>query len=296
VTAPAVSVDGLHLRYGETRALDDLTFTLEGGRIYGLLGRNGSGKTSLLSLLAAFRKPTSGTVLVDGEPVWENFAVTSRVCLIRENGDLGEGSDRVSDALDVARQLRPDWDDAYASALLDRFRLPARRKLRELSRGQQSALASAVGLASRAPLTMFDESHLGMDAPTRQAFTDELLADFMAHPRTIIVSTHLIEEMASVFEQVLILDEGRLTLRDDTETLRSRGATVTGAAERVERFLAGSGLRVLNVRELGRTRSVTVDGPLDPAAVTRAGDAGLDVGPVPLQELFTHLTEPEGAR
>lgn len=196
-----IEAKGLELRYGAVTALDDLSFDLSGGRIYGLLGRNGSGKTSLLSLLAGFRKASGGTVLVDGQPVFENPRVTRRVCLIRETGDTGDKDEKVADALYTAAHLRPSWDGDYADNLIDRFQIPRRKKLGELSLGQRSALGMTFGLASRAPVTLFDESHLGMDAPSRAAFHDELLADFMAHPRTIVISTHLIDELSPLLRR-----------------------------------------------------------------------------------------------
>ena len=287
-----IEVAGLRLRYGTVTALDDLSFKLPGGRIYGLLGRNGSGKTSLLSVLAGFRKASEGTVLVGGRPVFENPEVTRRVCLIRETGDTGDRDDRVTDALYTASHLRPGWDGDYADALVDRFQVPRRTKLGQLSLGQRSALGMTFGLASRAPVTLFDESHLGMDAPSRAAFHDELLSDFMAHPRTIVISTHLIDELSPLFEEVVIIDNGRLVLQDETEVLRARGADVTGPAEAVDRFVAGH--TVLRERQLGRTKSAMVYGGLDEADRRQARDAGLDLGPVALQDLFVHLTEPTG--
>jgi ABC-type transport system involved in cytochrome c biogenesis ATPase subunit len=161
---------GLQLRYRDVTALDDLSFTLPGGRIYGLLGRNRSGKTSLLSVLAGFRKASGGTVLIDGQPVFENPRITRQVCLIREAGDTGDRDERVGEALYTASRLRPGWDGDYADALVDRFEVPRRKKLGELSLGQRSTLGMIFGLAARTPVTLFDESHLGMDAPSRAAF------------------------------------------------------------------------------------------------------------------------------
>jgi ABC-2 type transport system ATP-binding protein len=287
-----IEVAGLRLRYRDVTALDDLGFTLPGGRIYGLLGRNGSGKTSLLSVLAGFRKASGGTVLIDGQPVFENPAITRQVCLIRETGDVGDRDERVGEALHTASRLRPGWDGDYADALVDRFEVPRRKKLGELSLGQRSTLGMIFGLAARAPLTLFDESHLGMDAPSRAAFHDELLADFMARPRTIVVSTHLIDELSPLFEEVVIIDAGRLVLREETEALRARGADVTGPAEAVDRFVAGR--TVLRERQLGRTKSAMVYGGLDERHRRQARDAGLDLGPVALQDLFVHLTQPSG--
>lgn len=289
---PDIEVDHLQLRYGDTTALDDLTCTLVGGRIYGLLGRNGSGKTSLLSVLAGFRRASAGAVRIGGRPVFENAAATSQVCLIREVADALHKDETIRDTLDIAVGVRVGWDAQYAAALLDRFRLDAKTKVGALSRGQSSALGTIVGLASRAPITMFDESHLGMDAPTRAAFQEELLADFTAHPRTIIISTHLIEEMSSLFEEVLIIDRGRLVVRDETEALRARGTAVTGPADEVDRFADRGGFTRLGDRQLGRTKSAMLYGPIDDAHRRQAREAGLDLGPVDLQDLFIHLTEP----
>lgn len=291
----SIETRGLTLRYGDLTAVDDLSFTLEGGKIYGLLGRNGSGKTSLLSVLAAFRKASAGEALVGGQPVFENPAITSQVCLIRESGDTVEHNwpdDRVEHALSFAARTRPAWDATFASALVDRLRLPLRARLGELSRGQRSALGITLGLASRAPVTMFDESYLGMDAPARYAFYEALLADFMDHPRTFVISTHLIEEVSSLFEEVVIIDEGRLVLHDDAEHLRSRGATVVGPADAVDRFT--SGLTVLGEKQLGPTKAATVYGGLDDRHQAAAEAAGIELGPVALQDLFVHLTEPSG--
>jgi ABC-2 type transport system ATP-binding protein len=287
-----IEVRDLQLRYGEVRALDGLTCSLAGGRIYGLLGRNGSGKTSLLSVLAGFRRPTAGSVLVGGQPVFENGRITSLICLIGESGVIADDGDTVQDVLEVAARLRPSWDEPYAAELVERFGLTPREKVGQLSRGQRSALGIVVGLAARAPVTLFDESHLGMDVPSRQAFQDELLADVMRHPRTLVVSTHLVDELSGLFEQVLIIDRGRLLVQDDTEALRARGVAVTGPAHAVDGFV--DGLTVLGERQLGRTKSATVYGALDDGRRRQAREAGLDLGAIALQDLFVHLTEPSG--
>lgn len=287
-----IEVRDLGVRFGEVAALDGLTFSLEGGKIYGVLGRNGAGKTTLLSVLAAFRKASEGFVAVGGEEVFENRRVARQVCLVRHSGDLGSRSESVGEVLGYAAAVRSTWDDKYAAELLDVFRLPLKKKIGELSLGQRSALGIVVGLASRAPVTMFDESHLGLDAPSRYAFYDALLADFMDRPRTILLSTHLVEELAAVFEEVLIIDSGRLLLHEQTEDLLSRGTSVTGAAGAVDRFVAG--LTVLDSRELGPTKSAMVYGALDERRRERARAEGLELGPIALQDLFVHLTEPVG--
>ncbi|WP_430782344.1 ATP-binding cassette domain-containing protein [Actinoplanes sp. G11-F43] len=283
-----ITTTGLEVRYGDVTAVHKLDLELPGGRIYGLLGRNGAGKTSLLSALAGFLKPSAGTVSVDSRAVFENARATTGICLIREDGGLGDPTDKLRDVLDMAATLRPGFDSGYAARLMDRFALPPKRALSGLSRGQRSAFGVVVGLASRAPLTMFDEAHLGMDAPTRRLFADELLADYLAHPRTFILSTHLIEEQSPLLEQVLILHEGRLLLHEDLDELRTRGVSVTGPEKVVDDFVFG--LTVLGERRLGPTKEVTVYGGLDDEHRQLARRYGLELGPVPVQDLFIHLT------
>ncbi len=128
------------------------------------------------------------------------------VCLVRYTADAADKGEKVVGALHFGKAWRDSWDHDYAHELVELFKIPLKTKVGELSLGQRSALGVVIGLASRSPLTMLDESHLGMDTPTRYAFYDALLNDFMAHPRTILISTHLIEELGSLLEEVVIID------------------------------------------------------------------------------------------
>src|SRR5690606_37434084 len=226
MTPLSVEMVGLSVRYGSTTAVDQLTTVVQPGAITGLLGRNGSGTSGLLAAIAGFRRPSRGEVLVAGEQPYENPHVMAGISLIREAGDFSDCS--VGDVLRLAEGVRSTWNRDLAARLIDRFKVPQRRSVTKLSRGQRSALGAVVGIASRAPLTMFDEVYLGMDAPTRYAFYEELLADYGAHPRTIIISSHLIDEVERLFEHVLVLDEGKLLLHEPAETLRERGVRVVG--------------------------------------------------------------------
>lgn len=287
-TGFGIEIEGLRMQFGDTVAVDNLSCRLDGGKIYGLLGRNGAGKTTLLAVLSAFRKATAGSVRVDGEDPFENARLMRDTCFVREGTD-GTEQFRVRSLLSLASTFRERWDQAYAERLIDRFELPLKKRVGGLSLGQRSALRVIVGLASRCPLTIFDEAYLGMDAPSRYAFYEEVLNDYIDNPRTVILSTHLIEEFGSLFEEVLILDRGRLLVHEETDTLRARGTTVTGPATEVDTFVAG--MTVLNQQKLGGTKSVTIGEPLDTDQRRRAAAARLELGPVALQDLFVHLTE-----
>lgn len=284
----AVQADGLAVRYGRTEALSDVTIDLAPGRIHGLLGRNGTGKTTLMATLASFRAPHRGSVQIDGHNPFEDEHLMAGICLVRESGDV-INDEAASTTLDIVQRSRPTFDRAYADRLLSTFGLDPGTKPSSLSRGQRSALGAAIGLASRAPLTMFDEVHLGMDAPTRQQFYDELIADFAEHPRTIIIASHLINEIESFLETVTILAGKTILLSDESERLRAQGTTLTGPTAVVARFCEGH--TSVGHRDLGPTREVTLLEELDPATVRDAQDAGLSVGPASLQDLFIHLTK-----
>jgi ABC-2 type transport system ATP-binding protein len=283
-----IEVSGLGKRFGTVDALAEVNFSLSGNKICGLLGRNGAGKTTLLSILAGYERQTAGTVLVDGEPVFENAAAVAKTCLVRGTGDAALPSVSVRDLVRYAGELRPSWDAEYADTLLDRFQVPRNKQPKALSHGKRCALGVTIGLASRASVTIFDESYLGLDAPSRYAFYDALLADVLAHPRMVVISTHLIEEVGTLFEDVLILDEGRLLLHEEADTLRAAGAAVTGEAALVDSFTLG--LEVLGEKTLGRTKSAMVYGVLDEKRRTQAREIGLELDPIALQDLFVHLT------
>ncbi len=284
------------VRREATTALDGVTLAIRPGVITGVLGRNGAGKSTLLSLLAAFARPTSGTVSVGPEGAeedpWENAWVTSNVQLVRESGDLID-DEKLSESLRYYADLRPHWDAGLAVRLLDRFEISTRTKPGALSRGKRSAVGATIGLATRAPLTIFDEVYLGMDAPTRYAFYSEVLADYAEHPRTILLSSHLVEEVERLFEDVVVLDRGRVLLAEPVEDMRARGYSLTGPAAAVAELTGAR--RVLHEQRLGSTVQVTLEGALgaDERAAARA--AGVEIGTVPVQDLFVHLTEPRKA-
>ncbi|QMW64763.1 ABC transporter ATP-binding protein [Mumia sp. ZJ1417] len=277
------------VRYGRGEpALDGASFSLRPGTITGLLGRNGAGKSTALALLASLRRPTSGTVRVDGRDPFENAVVMAGVQLVRESGDVLRDTS-VEETLGYYSELRPTWDTDFATALLDRFGIDPAHCPDRLSRGKQSALGCVIGLASRAPLTIFDETYLGMDAPSRYAFYDALLDDYTDHPRTIVVSSHLIDEVERLFEDVVVIHEGKTLLAETADTVRDRAISLVGPTSAVAKLTDGR--RTLSTRSLGGSTQITLEGSLDPAELALARDAGVEVARVSLQDLFIHLTQ-----
>jgi ABC-2 type transport system ATP-binding protein len=229
-TPYAIECADLHLRYPHQRTdtLAGISLKVPQGAICGLFGRNGAGKTSLMALLAGLRRPSSGSVRVLGANPWENPRVTSQVAFVYSKGntDAMINGIKTHELLRMGARFRPQWDAEFALYLLKRFDVPLKKAADKMSQGQAAALRCSVGLASRAPLTIFDEAYLGMDAVYRKIFVDELLADYLAHPRTILFSTHYISEMERLFSEVIIIDAGRVLLHDDADALRAQGKTL----------------------------------------------------------------------
>ncbi|HWK19415.1 MAG TPA: ABC transporter ATP-binding protein [Microbacteriaceae bacterium] len=279
-------VTGVTKRYGSLNAVDDVSFELEAGRVYGLLGRNGAGKTTLMSLLTGQDFASEGRIEVFGRTPVEHAGVLDQLCFIRE-------SQRYPDDFEPRHVLRsaqwffPNWDAEFAQQLVEEFRLPVKRKIKKLSRGQLSAVGVIVGLASRAPLTFFDEPYLGLDASARQLFYDRLLADIAQRPRTVVLSTHLIDEVADLLEHVLVIDRGRLIVDADAEELRGTATALVGPAAAVDAFIAGR--EVLHRDGIGGLATATV-GRLTEAERAEAAAAGLELAPVSLQQLVVRLT------
>lgn len=283
----AVVVEDLTMRYRGHTALDGVGLALEPDTIHGLLGRNGAGKTTLMRILTGQEFATSGRVEVFGQPPRENVAVLSRVCFIRE-AQRYPANFKVREAFAAARIACPNWDQAYADRLVKDFDLPPDRQIKKLSRGQLSAVGIVIGLAARAALTLFDEPYLGLDAVARHIFYDRLLEDFSEHPRTVVLSTHLIDEVADLIEHVVLIDHGKVLMDADADGLRGRAVSVSGPADAVAAYT--DGLPVLHRSELGgRVRVALPERPRRPAD-------SVSVDSLSLQELIvltTNQGEPE---
>ena len=286
-TAPAVEVDGLTKRFGSLTAVDNASFRIEHGTICGLLGRNGAGKTTVMQLLTGQDFATHGDVRVFGAQPAENAHVLRGISFIKESQRYPDDF-KPKHVFASAPWFFENWDREFAARLIDDFRLPLNRKIKKLSRGQLSAVGVIVGLASRAPLTFFDEPYLGLDAVARQTFYDRLLADYTEHPRTIVLSTHLIDEVANMLEQVIVIDQGRIIMNTTAEEARESATTVVGARGAVDAFV--SGRTVIHRDGIGGLASVTVE-HLDADERREAQAAGLELTPVSLQQLIVHKTQ-----
>ena len=280
-----IQFDNVSLQFNDKTILKNISFRLETNKIYGLLGRNGAGKTTLLSVLGGFVKPNNGSVTIDGKAIFENEDFMESIVFVRDV-ELNE-SEKVMKFIKQTSVFRPNFDLEYAMKLVKRFNLPKDGDVTSLSRGMLSALHVVIGLASRCPITIFDEAYLGMDAPSRVLFYEEVLNEYIKHPRTFILSTHLISEMETMFEEVIIIDQGSIIIHEDLDTFKSRGVSVTGSINDVDVFTVDK--TILKEQVLGGTKQAMIYGELTNSEKQQAQHLKFDS--ISLQELFIHLTK-----
>lgn len=283
----AIEARNLTKYYGGTRALDGATFSVEQGRVVGLLGRNGAGKTTLLNIFANKLFATSGEALVFGGPAAENAAAQSRVFYMTEKNLYPYGM-RVRDAFRWTGEFYPGFDAAYANALAAKFKLDTRKKVKALSTGYMSIFKAVQALASGAELLLFDEPVLGLDANHRMLFYRELIARLSERPCTVIISTHLIDEVADVLEEAVVIDRGRILLHESVEEMLRRACAVSGEASAVGNFTAGR--HVVATEAMGRYKTATLREALNDDDLRRAREMKLDVTAATLQKLFVDMT------
>jgi len=246
-------------KYGKKEVLSNVNLDLEKGKIYGLIGRNGAGKTTLLSIISAQNPATSGTVTLADEQIWENQKVLDNICFSRElNAGMGNGAAglKIKEYFKIAATYFPDWDSKMAEKLVKEFELNVKDRIVKLSKGMMSMVTIIVAMASKAEFTFLDEPVSGLDVVMREYFYKLLLEEYTASGRTFVISTHIIEEAADVFEEVIIIKDGKILLKENTQELISKAFRVSGKAEDVEAVT--NGFELHHVEITGRGKGVTV--------------------------------------
>ena len=284
-----IEVKNITKNYGGVTALNNVSVTFEENKICGLLGRNGAGKTTLLNLITGRIFADGGEILIDNERAAENDIAMSKVYCFGEQ-TLYPESMSVKKALEWTGEFYPDTDFPYAEELADKFSLSVKKKIKSLSTGYNSIFKIIVALSCNAPVLLLDEPVLGLDANFRDLFYRELIACYSRRPKTIVISTHLIEEAADVIENVVIIKNGEIIISDMTQNILTKGYTVTGAAAAVDDFTKGQ--KLLGADTLGGIKSAYVLESGRPADVPE----GIEVSRMKLQSLFIHLTNNGGIK
>lgn len=282
-----IEVKNVTKDYGKTKALDNISLTLEPNKIYGLLGRNGAGKTTLLNLMTNKIFPTNGDITIDGDTVLENDKALNNIFYMVEKNLYPEGL-KIKEIFKWTKEFYTSFDMEYANTLAKKFDLNVNKRVKSLSTGYTSIFKAIIAMASNANIIMFDEPVLGLDANHRSMFYKELIANYSDNPKTIIISTHLIEEVETVLEEVIIIKEGKLIVKKSVEELLKSAYMVSGEASKVDEYLKGK--TYMEEAVMGKFKSVTVMEDINHKNEVLAKELNLDFTKAELQKLFISLT------
>jgi ABC-2 type transport system ATP-binding protein len=278
-----IELKNVEKHFGTTIAVKNISISLEKNKIYGLLGRNGAGKSTLLNMMTNKLFPTKGQILLDGQSIIENDHILSRIyCMTEKN--LYPDTMKVKTAFHWTKKFYPMFDMAYALELSKKFELNINKKVKELSTGYASIFKLIAALSCNAETILFDEPVLGLDAYHRDLFYKELISNYSKNPKTIVISTHLIEEVADIIEDVIIIKEGEVILNESVEKVLNKGYTVSGPRALVDVFIVGK--QVIGFDMIGGLKSAYL---LDKIL----GDQkpkDLEITKLDLQKMFIHLT------
>ena len=272
--------------YNKKEVLKGINLELEKGKIYGLIGRNGAGKTTLLSILSSQNPASEGSVQLGEEKVWENEKAISKICFSREISQMcgfGQNTLKIKDYLKAGAIFYPGWNKELAEELVQKFELKPKQKIAKLSKGMLSMVTIIIALASEAEYTFLDEPVAGLDVVARDRFYKLLLQEYTKSGRTFVISTHIIEEASDIFEEVIIVNQGKIILKENTQDLLERAVHVSGKAEDVENATAG--LECHGREGIGRSMGTTV--LLKPGETVNENN--VSVQHVNLEKLFVAL-------
>lgn len=285
-----IKISNLTKEYGKYKVLDNVSLTIEENKIYGLLGRNGAGKTTLLNLITNRIFQTEGTITIDDENVVENGGALEKMYFMTEL-DLYPESMKVKELFKWTKEFYSKFDMDYAMKLSKKFGINTNKKFKELSTGYSSICKIIITLASGAEILIFDEPVLGLDANHRDMFYKELVANYIYEPKTIILSTHIIEEVSEILEKVIIIKDGKLLGDKEVESLLGGAYLVSGASENVAKYIANK--KCINIEVIAGFKEATIIGELSEEDNNQIKELGLEISKVELQKLFIHLTGEE---
>ncbi|MHC9532154.1 ATP-binding cassette domain-containing protein [Dellaglioa sp. L3N] len=277
----------LKKRFGNQMVLDDINLRLKPNTIYALLGRNGAGKSTLLSILANHIFASSGSV------VWQDKELTDydhpvQAFYLMSEHNLFDKSDSLKSIMKKTALLQGNFDQELADEMLKAFKLNPKKKVTQLSTGYRTIFKTIVALSVPAEYVFLDEPILGLDANHRVMLYRFILKAYDNRPRTVVLSTHLIEEIANLVEHVLILKGAKIIVDTDLESLLAKSYQISGPKELVQTYCEG--LHILDDDQIGTlyTCYVYTELPAD-----RVIPDNVVIKHSDLQDSFIKLTEEE---
>jgi len=290
---PLLSLDGVSVRYGKTRVVDDVSIQLAPGVVFALLGRNGSGKSSVVRCLLGHQRPAAGQARLFGRNAWSGRThAMARIGVVPEEPDAPADMS-VAALVSLCRGFYASWDAAYVDALLERNDVSPRAAFGELSKGQKGAVMLALALGHGPDLLVLDDPTLGLDAVARRALYGEIIGALADRGTAVFITSHDLVGIEPLADRVAILDDHKLLLNEPIEELKARYRSVRVTGPGAQNGLDWHPFQTLrtSTREWGAESLVSNFSEQAFAAFrSRAGTNGAEVLSLSLEEIFIALT------
>lgn len=276
-----IQIKNLNKRFGKKEVIKNLNLTIEPGKIYGLLGRNGAGKSTLINLISKMLVPTSGTINIDN---WDSQSKFSKQGLIYVQSDIEliDKSNKVKKVVKDCSLLNPYFNIETCKHYLNMFEINVNNAYGKLSTGQKSLFKICLALSMDVKYLILDEPILGLDAYNRDLFYKELLNYYEQTQTTIIISTHIIEEINNIIENVIILKQGKILVNENVQDLIEKAYVVSGEITKVDNFIKNKD--VIFTQQIGNIKQVYL------FTNSIEIDVDLDLKHIGLQEMFIKLS------
>ncbi len=283
-----IECSNLSKSYGQIKAINDLSFTIEENKITGLIGRNGAGKTTLLKIIAGLLHKTSGEVRVFSEEPFNNLKVSANMIFIDDNLTFPK-SFTLEDILQTAGTFYANWDMALAKRLLEYFGFHPKQSHEALSKGMKSTFNMILGISSQCPLTIFDEPTTGMDVAVRKDFYRALLKDYVQNPRTIILSSHLLNELENILEDILLIEKGEKYIHLPITDLKELAIGLRGEKTAVDKVTINA--EIYHQETIGKDSVFKViKNDFSLSELQSVKNADVEVLPVAVDDICIYLT------
>lgn len=283
-----IECTGLTKDYGRTRALNNLSFQIEENKITGLIGRNGSGKTTLLKTIAGLIKETSGKIEVFSEKPFNNLTISANTIFIHDQMNLPTALN-LKEILEAGANFYENWDSNLAQRLFNYFSFTTSQYYQDLSKGMKSTFNTILGLSARCQLTIFDEPTTGMDAAVRNDFYRAVLKDYIAYPRSIIISSHHLNEIEDLLEDILLIKEGKVHLHLPATDFKEWAIGIQGKSAIIKEWTKDRA--IFHTKNIGLDQTyVVIRNQISEREAQQARTAGIEFSPVAASDLCVYLT------
>ena len=276
-------IENVTKTFGTFKALDELSMSVPQGTVYGLVGPNGAGKSTAIRLLTGVYRPDSGSITMDGEPIYENPAVKERICCIPDD-IFYFPSANLEEMRRFYKGIYPRFDDALFNRLYDVFELPKKGQIRRFSKGMQKQAAFHLSICTRPDVLVLDEPVDGLDPVMRRQVWSLILSDVAQKGTTVLISSHNLRELEDICDHVGIMDGGKMLLEKSLADMQDKTHKLQLAGD------VPQGLDILHESQSGKLKTLVVRGDAEQitALVSATNPAYFDVLPLSLEEIFIY--------